>query len=412
MSFFDDASFGVSRKQSSTPSCGACKLHTKCNTPKLPVQGEGAKGVLIVTSHPTKEDDAYGEWFSVKEHLSQYLAEVGLDFEQDCWVTGSVICSPGKLPTPLQVEHCRPSVVSVVEKLKPKVILAIGDAACASLFKKDWKGSASGSINTWSGELVPSQSWNCLVVPITAPELLDGHKDVMLFDMRQAIKAVGNAAKSDKRVWDTVPDYQSMVQVITDDKQAMQAIKRIVKDPRTEYLAIDYETNALKPETSGASIWSVSISNGYETMAAPWYEGVRKACRWAFRSPIPKIACNMKFEERWTVHEFGKGIRNWAWDTMQAAHWMHSRPGITSIKFQAYAKLGVGEYDAGVHSFFKSKPGTLNNIKQVPVNTLLVYNGMDTLLELLVAFEQIEKSGYPLPIKNRFTELRPTPVWT
>lgn len=97
----------------------------------------------------------------------------------------------------------------------------------------------------------------------------------------------------------------------------------------------------------------------------------------------------MKFEERWTVAKLGCKVRGWHWDTMLAAHILDNRSGITSLKFQAFVHLGISDYDSHISPFLYSKhPNETNRIDQVDDKSLLLYNGLDSLLEYLIMKKQ------------------------
>jgi len=108
------------------------------------------------------------------------------------------------------------------------------------------------------------------------------------------------------------------------------------------------------------------------------------------KSPMPKIASNLKVEDRWTRAKLGHRVRNWYWDTMIAAHVLDNTPGITSIKFQAFVHLGQGDYDSHIKPFLKArKESKFNRIHELDLNDLLLYGGLDSYLEYWVAMKQI-----------------------
>ena len=76
---------------------------------------------------------------------------------------------------------------------------------------------------------------------------------------------------------------------------------------------------------------------------------------------------------------------------MQAAHVLDFRKNITSIKFQAFVLLGVEPWNDTIKPFIESK-GTshFNRMAHAPLNELLVYNGLDSLLEYRTAKIQIK----------------------
>jgi hypothetical protein len=132
----------------------------------------------------------------------------------------------------------------------------------------------------------------------------------------------------------------------------------------------------------------------------PVFADTHDAIRRFLVSDIQKIAANMKFEDRWSRSKLGVQVRRWWWDTMQAAHWENPNSGITGLKFQAFAKLGVPYFADDVDSFFESEENSQRNkIFSIPTPKLLTYNGMDAIVELLLASMQMVENGI---IKEHF----------
>jgi len=160
-------------------------------------------------------------------------------------------------------------------------------------------------------------------------------------------------------------------------------------------IAFDYETNCLKPEYKGAEIKSCSVCwGGKTTIAYPWKGEAIDATIELLKAPHAKIASNLKFEHRWSKKILGIKVKNWMWDTMIASHVIDNRPGITSLKFQAFVLLGQGNYNRHIEPYLESKKGEhLNNIQEIEIEDLLLYNGLDSLLEYKVAVNQMRRLG-------------------
>ena len=76
---------------------------------------------------------------------------------------------------------------------------------------------------------------------------------------------------------------------------------------------------------------------------------------------------------------------------MLAAHVLDNRPGITSLKFQAFVLLGQENYNSHIKPFLKAKKGSkFNRIHELDLNDLLLYGGLDSYLEYWVAMKQIK----------------------
>lgn len=411
------ASNEITKKPVSTlPACGACGYYKHCNSPKVAVKGKGRQGVLIVGEFPTKDEDEEGRPYrnSSWRFMRDLLLDFDIDMMTDCWVMNSIACLPalklhGDKRTTIKKAnvslgdaaiHCRPNVVNAIKLLKPKVVILLGQYAVTSVVSWLW-GEAAGSIARWAGFQIPSQEINAWVCPTYAPYHAlhaknDTEKDIMARVIRQH---VSNAMAKRQRPWETVPDYRSQVEILFDTDRASRVIEQM--NSRGGLIAFDYECNMLKPDSDEARIVSCSVCwEGKKTIAFPWKGGAVKSMRRLLLSDTTaKVASNMKFEDRWTRAAFGSGVSNWRICTMIASHVLDCRQEITSIKFQAFARLGFGLWNSAVDKFLKTnhpeaKPrgaNTPNQIEKADMRDLLLYNGLDSLLELLVARQQFEE---------------------
>jgi len=387
------------------PRCGLCKLYETCRSPKMPVDGEGRKQILIVGEAPGKNEDLRGKPFvgASGEYLQRALRAAGVDLRRDCWITNALICRPSGnvIEKPQMVDWCRPNVIKAITTLKPRVILLLGKRAAKSVLGWLWRPDAADQdVHRWVGWQIPCQKLNAYICPawhpahiLRANDEARGGNEVMERMFAEHVRA---AVALEGRPWpDGPPDHKGKVTVEADPDKAAALLDRLAAGSRP--LAVDYETTTLKPDGPHARIVSFSASDGRLTVSCPWAGAVRRAALRLLRSPLPKIASNLKFEERWTLKEFGKGVRNWAMDTMQAAHVLDNRRGITSIKFLAWVLLGEPEWDAHVAPFLHSDaPNLPNRIGEVRLESLLLYGGLDSLLEWKVARKQARQLGVRL----------------
>ena len=124
---------------------------------------------------------------------------------------------------------------------------------------------------------------------------------------------------------------------------------------------------------------------------------------------IGKAAANMKYEHVWSLIKLGVETNPWIWDTMQAAHILDNRPGITSLKFQAYVQLGVVDYDSHIYTFLSGPaPGedpknsnAINRIFELVERDggkeLMTYCALDAMYEHQHGLNQMERLGYDNP---------------
>jgi uracil-DNA glycosylase family 4 len=373
------------------PRCGVCGLSKTCKSPKMPVYGEGRKGVLVIGEAPGANEDERGRPFVGKagDLLRTTLKAIGVDFDKDCWVTNALICRPpdNKISDPKAIEYCRPNVMRAIRELKPKVIILLGASAVKSVIGEIWKESV-GELSRWVGWNIPCQKLNAWICPTYHPSyLLREHNEVLdIFFAAHLEKAFAHEA----RPWETVPDWEKDVEVVIDTNKAAEILRVFTR--RGGQLAFDYEATSLKPEYEGAEVICASVClQGQRTIAYPWHgEAISATKELLWNDNCHFIASNMKYENRFTKFLFGKGVRHWVWDTMLAAHCLDNREGITGLKFQAFALLGVPSYDDHIKQFLQGVKDKKTNLakSEIDLRQLLHYCAMDALLEYKVAKRQ------------------------
>lgn len=379
MGFFAAESFGRAPLPM-VAQCGACGLERTAEVRKVPVRGEGRAGILLVSESPVPHESSQATFF-----LRQSLraAEEGLDMDRDCWLTYANICSSANTPTDKQVANCRPNLTILIDRLRPTCIVPLGATAIRSVLLPLWE-EGEYTVEKWSGWEIPCQELNAWVCPTYHPAAVCTDGDVVmriLFERHlsaAAVRAASGPPWEDRR-----PDLSKAVEVVMEEDRAVRAITAYIGSEN--YVAVDLETNMLKPDSALAEIATCALSDGRRTVAYPWTRSTREATRRLITSGGRFVASNQKFEERWFIKEFGHGVDSWYRDTMLRAHWEDCRRGVTGLKFQAFAKVGQPKYDRRVEAYFESPaPNTPNRIRQVPIRDLLVYNGMDALLEWML----------------------------
>jgi uracil-DNA glycosylase family 4 len=349
----------------------------------MPVTGDGEKKILVVAEAPGKEEDKRGIQLigDAGKTLRRIMSRIGLDLDEDCWKTNAVICRPPHNETPdiNKIEACRPNLLKTIKELKPRVVILLGNVAVKSLIGYAWKED-TGPLNYWVGWRIPYQRFKTWICPSYHPSfILRGKDDVAELFLERHLRKAVSCAKSPPPVY---PDPKEAIEIIMEPKKAARIIDKM---QRTQggYAAFDYEANTLKPENPKSKIVSCSICwNGKRTIAYPWHGEAIEATGDFLKSPkFGKIASNLKFEERWTRAKFGHPVKNWAWDTMIAAHVMDNRKGITGLKFQSFVNFGFESYDDHIKPLLAAPAHKLNRIDEINLKDLLLYNGLDSLLE-------------------------------
>lgn len=379
--FFAATTVAKSSPPSTVARCGACGLYKTCQSPKMTPYGRGRKSVMIVGEAPGETEDEMGRPFVGKagKYLRDVARGLGVNLDEDTVITNSVICRPPRNATPeaKQIESCHPFLVNALEQHNPQVVITLGRSALSSLLLGVWDDI--DALERWVGWKIPmGRFWLC---PTYHPSYLLRMRNPAMDRSFAVHLESAFEIQSPPRL---LEGLQEKVTICYDDKRAADMLNRIVE--RAKAVAVDYETNCLKPEYPDARIYSCAVSDGMETISYPWQGEAIEATQRLLASPQPKIASNLKFEERWTRHTFGHGVRNWDWDTMLAAHCLDNRQGICSIKFQSFILAGVPAYNRTVEPFLVSKGSSLyNRIGEIAWKDLLLYGGLDAYLERYVA---------------------------
>lgn len=402
-----------------SPRCGSCKLCNTVQSGKMPLDGRGQRKIMVIGEAPGREEDEEGRPFVGRtgRFLENTLSNLGVDFRRDCWITNSTRCRPwewardgerkwkaNRSPTAKEIEWCRPYLTGDGEtygdiaRLQPEIIILLGNAAVQSILGWLWRDDPGG-ISRWVGWQIPCQKLNAWICPTWHPSYVvrgdDDEKSNEAVEMmwKDHLK---RAVSLKRRPWKRVPDYASRVKVEMTPRQAAQYIDAIIDMKKPT--AFDYETYPyLKPDSKESEIICCSMSNGTITVAYPWQKEAVEATRRFIRSSVPKIASNAKYEERWTRRILGHSVRNWWLCTMTVAHMLDNRPDITSIKWQAFARLGQPSWDDEIKPYMESKgQGGKNRLKELykdDPRKLLHYCGMDSLMEYEVGMRQAEELG-------------------
>lgn len=362
----------------------------------MEVSGRGSRRILFVDEAPREQEDRQGrqlvgESGLLLQELLDGISSGGADIEE-CWSTSALICSPpnGKV-TSDQVECCRPNLLKTITELKPNVIIPLGKNAVDALLAPLWR-KGIGGISRWVGWSLPLLSYGAWVCPIVHPRDILKLKDAELLT-RITRQHLLSALELERQPINVAPldELKSQVDILQDERQVKRRLRELSQ--KKGCVAFDYETTGLKPERSEQEIVSCSFCfEAEDTFAFMMTKDIQKRVSKILRNPnLKKIASNLKFEERWTLAKMGHPVANWWWDTMLAAHVLDNRTGITSIKFQTFVQLGIGDYSSHIEDYLKSENANgLNHIRELDEKDLLMYNGLDSLVEFLVAEKQRE----------------------
>lgn len=354
--------------------CPICKLHRTAQSAKMEPSGLFRKKIMIVAEAPTKAADKRGQPMAglALQILKNRLAKQDIDLHKDCMLLNAVNCctqTPAgkeRAPTNKEIYYCQSRVHTAIRKHKPRVVLLLGSAALKSILLERWKKDL-GSIDKWRGYTIPDQDLRTWICPMWHPNYLtvrEGFAEVETIWQQDLQRALQVAEKQ-------VPVYDvnaAQYHYITDTLEAVKAIKHIIRNHKR--IVFDLETTGLKPyDKKKHHIGLISIATGPdnvyciklpETSAMP--QNLQKALKWLLTSQrIKKIAHNMTYEQMWVKQLWGYDVTPWDVCTMQAAHVLDNRTGITGLKFQTYARFGIVDYASAVEKYLKSPDSNTPN---------------------------------------------------
>ncbi len=370
--------------------CRKCKLYKGCKSPRMKVHGKGRKRILVIAEAPGKEEDEKGIQLIGRagQLLRKELERIDVDLDRDCWKINAVNCRPSenRTPTKREINLCKPRVESVIEEMNPHIVLLLGNIALESYLSNRY-GKSIGGITKWRGFVIPDERW---VIPMFHPSYIlrsEGFPGVKKI-FRQDLKNI------DKFLDKPLPEKHELKIHIIKEK-AVNVLETILRIPPA-LLAFDYETTGLKPHAQGHKIKCCSIccikNIAYvfelkdKKVIKLWKEVLRN-------KDIPKVAHNIKFEHSWSKEILGATVRGWKWDTIQMAHILDNRSGITGLKFQTYIRFGVGDYSSHLDKYLHSEGGgnSFNEIDKASQKELFEYCGKDSIYTRELALIQMEE---------------------
>jgi uracil-DNA glycosylase family 4 len=366
----------------------------------MPVFGKGKKKVLVYGEAPGAEEDKFKKPFVGKagQYLQRVLRRIGVELFSDCWVGNALRCRPvnNLIKDERAIDYCRPFLIQAVDELKPEVIIPLGAMAVKSVIGWLWKENP-GAVARWVGWQIPVRTINTWVTPTYHPSFIireeEGRSERKLLDLffEQHLK---DAFSLEGRPWDKVPDPKKGIRIIHNQEEAAAEIRKFIGEKPS---AFDYETDRGKPDHKNATILTCAISDGKRTIAYPWLGQAVEATKEYLISNTPKVGWNVKFEDRWSRKVLGVETKNFVWDGMLAAHALDSRPGTKSLKFQSFVLLGAESYDDGLKPYMETKNNNQKNrLREVDLDRLLLYNGLDALYEYQCAKFQSRQMGVRL----------------
>jgi uracil-DNA glycosylase family 4 len=365
-------------------------MNPAARNPNMGPEGPDDADVLVLLSHPSKDDDEAGE------HLQGDIGEkYRSTLRQACRGSfrSTYVCrtrpKDDRPPDPVEVAAFRKQTERLIEESQPRLIVAAGHVAM------EWLSPGIGYRDTvHRGRTFPiaigkHRCWALAIVcPVVAEKLFEkgDNKDD---------KIPGDAFR--EQTW---RDIRMIPEVLkrpfgppaptrTSLMEPARAVSTLRLDLLEEFaelaeprVYLDLETHKKRPFAKGARILSIAVGDGQEVLSMPVdhpmrpladkdRERLKAILRDILRNRIV-VAHNLTFDLEWIVHFLGNDcvLLPKAWEcTQMAAYCLDTRSG-KSLDYLCRQYLGTGSKDFSPEELWKS-------ITPTAVTDLVRYGAID-----------------------------------
>jgi len=380
--------------------------------------------IMILIAAPTGADVSNGEFGSglLEKKIVNWLQQTGLD-KKRVYIDSAVRCNAKGNPFEFQpaqtrkklLTNCRPYLLREIERLKPAVIVPLGEQALKALL--DLSG-----INGWNGRILTVPQFRARVVPVYEPIAAQSSFQIE----ERALQAFENVATA--LVLDPVKQIEKKT-VLVETKAQAQAAVRVLKSKR---YAFDIETKRLSAYAPDSGIIGFSVSNnpdvGYffpcmniqadpesDTVSFASYERhplYTDAVKAQLKSSLEdeartKYIHNLGFEWEWLAEKEQIHIAG-GWDTFLANNVLDPFLGTNGLKELSYLYADSGGYEDELEDFFKGISKARRDYSTVPPDKLGYYAAMDAIVtyQLGEAQQRMARNDRRAKILREFFELR------
>ena len=422
--FSSSESASVKESSSQDKNCLDCGLFRNVKSPKMLPTGEGRLKVLLIAEAPGKSEDDLGIQLigDAGQFLRERLKERGFDLDKDFWKTNSVQCrtfvkkgrfEKNRSPKRRELKLCRQNYLDFIDKNKPKFIWLMGKSAIESYYMERFSDEEGTDLtpSRWRALCIPDSYSNAWVIPLFHPSFaMRNEHDELTFsqynrDLDFAISCLDKEPPTFYNPYDKI-------ELIKEFDTIKEVFESLIKRPPDEF-AFDYETTGLKPFNKGHRIACVSLCDleddaiSFPLQHPCFTKNQQKIlcdlwCK-ILEGPSKKIGQNIKFEDTWSQRILGTPVSYWESCTMNASHILDNRGSFTGLKFQAFIRWGIDDYDKTTRQYLRSKKGSeFNRVFEAPLDDLLLYNGIDSLLTLKLHHEQMKEMTIRQKEANQF----------
>jgi len=315
----------------------------------------------------------------------------------------------GRCPhTPKRISEQTLRIQEAINTLNPTHILLFGEEAIKAVVLPHYMGAwGTFGMDRWYGTNIPNRDLNCWVSCLRCPLRIDelgwrykAAHHILRGNLVKALELKGRPypyiIQEDGSILNEVPYEEDEIKLVHDPDTVNDKLNKYISGSCT--CAFDYETTGLKPDREYHKILSASICwEGQETIAFSFTPDIVATFKEFLKADhVKKIAANLKYEHRWSLSKLNTEVKGWYYDTMIGAHVLNNAKGGTGLKFQSYVNFGINGYEEAVVKYIKTEDEAdssngKNRLEKLDKDILLLYNGLDSLLEYRLAELQLSR---------------------
>jgi len=401
------------------PDCDLCpKLCA--NSMNVCMEGDGPDNaaLMIIGEAPGATEDELNLPFVGQsgEYLRDDLLVPASIPESQVRFTNTTRCHPPKNrnPSSLEIRKCRRYLEAEIKRVKPKVIVGMGNVPLAAMLERYYKGAQEegtarksetvvGGITTWQGKQIWLREFDCWFIPTFHPSYC------MRNERKQSVFSTELVIKDLMRAWELSKEdrYVASDIVTTVVKTAEQAGRVIKKMVASEIFAYDIETGVNDEEPAKPHIIGCSFANsGTHGYYIPWsLVEKNKGLNWTMRgmlgnTKLTKLMHNGAYEVR--VMRFnGIPIYDKYFDTMISAHLVDEN-FTKRLKDLTWIHTDFGGYDIPLEKY-KYENKIKADYAKIPYKMLSDYGALDSVSTWILYEKTVElmKADHLLPLFNK-----------
>jgi len=361
------------------------------------MEGEGPSNadIMVVGEAPGETEDDLNRPFVGRagEYLREELLLPARIPESKVRFTNSNRCHPknNKTPSVNEIKKCRRYLETEIRKVKPKVIVVMGNAPLASLLQFFYKGAVEegaakksqakvSGISMWRGNMLWLQEFQCWLMPTFHPSYC------MRNESKNSVYSTNTVIDDLKKAWKYAQKERFEYRMpeskhVTNTRVAFEVLRKMWE---SKEFAFDIETGG-KGRSIDKRVIGCSFANSPDVGYYITWETLvsNKELFRQFKELITsklyyKVMHNGAYEVRILAIAHGIKINNVKYfDTMVSAHLINENFS-KRLKDLAWIHTTFGGYDVELEKY-KYENHVKEDYSRIPLELLAPYGGFDAV---------------------------------